>query len=154
MERFWSKVDKTGKCWLWKASTLRGRPTFWIDGRTRRAAQVAYEWEYGPLGEGLELFDECRNSLCVRPSHHYPGTALQRLQKAARARNYKYTAGIIFALMHYQWPKCQWEECGEEIAKVQAGRILPLCQSHLRRYKDAAKHREYQRSRLIKEFAA
>lgn len=74
-DRFWSKVDATGECWLWQASKTRGgygqyrcpRP----DGSVgmKRAHRVSYEAARGPIPEGMTLDHLCRTVACVRPSH-------------------------------------------------------------------------------------
>jgi hypothetical protein len=44
-ERFWSKVDKSGECWLWTAAlTSEGYGVFGIyPGVAKRAHRLAYE---------------------------------------------------------------------------------------------------------------
>ncbi len=68
-ERFWSKVDTTGDCWLWMGATHLGYGKFWLERRQRRAHRVSYEWEHGPVGEGLEVDHLCHNPACVKPGH-------------------------------------------------------------------------------------
>lgn len=72
-ERFWTRVDKSGECWLWVGSLDQdgygkyGRPTM-------RAHIFAYTTEVGPVPDGLELDHLCRNRRCVRPLHLEPVT--------------------------------------------------------------------------------
>jgi hypothetical protein len=68
-ERFWSKVDKSGECWLWRAGTMRGYGIFRIDSGNRVAHRVSYVWENGPIPDGAEVDHMCFNRSCVRPSH-------------------------------------------------------------------------------------
>ena len=89
-ERFWEKVDKTGDCWLWTASTTRGYGQFYVRGRPSpgRAHVIAYELEVGPVPDGLELDhlchtrdescpggDTCPHRACVNPAHLEPVTS-------------------------------------------------------------------------------
>jgi len=76
VNRFWSKVDKTGDCWEWHAKVAsNGYGHFWLEGRNRLAHRVAYEMVVGPIAEGLQLDHLCRNPRCVRPDHLEPVTA-------------------------------------------------------------------------------
>lgn len=74
-ESFWSKVDRSGECWLWKAAkTEKGYGVFGIGGKTFKAHRVAYEMEHGSIPEGLCLLHVCDTPACVRPLHLRPGT--------------------------------------------------------------------------------
>jgi hypothetical protein len=77
--RFWSKVDKSGDCWLWTGSTARGGyPGFFVmrDGIERNvmAHRYAYELLVGPIPDGLQLDHLCRIRHCVNPTHLEPVT--------------------------------------------------------------------------------
>lgn len=87
--RFWSKVDKPSSgvldnsCWEFTgARHPDGYGVFWLDGRSRQAHRVAWEFKYGPIPDGLILLHKCDNPPCVRvdPSgppesdHFYVGT--------------------------------------------------------------------------------
>lgn len=79
IDRFWAKVDKTGDCWLWKAST-NGRPGYGIfrggQGRDKYgssrwvlANRFSYELVVGPIPVGMQIDHRCRTRLCVNPAH-------------------------------------------------------------------------------------
>ena len=79
-ERFWEKVDRRGsdECWPWLASLdaygygqIYGGP---LSPTNRKAHQVAYEINVGPIPSGLELDHTCRNPACVNPAHLEPVT--------------------------------------------------------------------------------
>lgn len=74
LDRFWSKVDKSGDCWEWTAATSGGYGRFGMDGRSWRAHRVAYILILGEFPEGLELDHLCRNKRCVNPAHLEPVT--------------------------------------------------------------------------------
>lgn len=80
--RFWEKVDKNGPvpayrpdlgpCWIWTAGkNIWGYGRFWVKENNRKvqAHRLPYEWENGPMPEGLEPDHLCRVRSCVRPSH-------------------------------------------------------------------------------------
>jgi hypothetical protein len=75
-QRFWSKVDKSGDCWLWISSrNPGGYGTFTVGSRTdgsrttASAHRVAYELAVGPIPDGLTIDHLCRNRACVNPAH-------------------------------------------------------------------------------------
>ena len=78
MERFWSKVDKSGECWEWTAATnSTGYGQFLWNKSPRLAHRVA--WMLHTEADDLlppedKLLHSCDNPLCVRPSHLRVGT--------------------------------------------------------------------------------
>jgi 5-methylcytosine-specific restriction endonuclease McrA len=91
-ERFWAKVDKDGPiplgfpelgpCWTWTAFTYEGRSQFNQGDKLVAPRRWAWINANGPLVDPkLVILSRCRNSLCVRPSHAFPGSA------AAKGRN-------------------------------------------------------------------
>ena len=74
-DRFWEKVDKSGDCWLWTASTKDGQyGCFWMNGRSTFAHRTAWEIHNGPIPDGILVCHTCDTPLCVRPAHLWLGT--------------------------------------------------------------------------------
>ena len=80
LARFWTKVDLSGDCWLWKGCVLKsgGYGSFGIrrDGNSLqlRAHVIAWELTYGPVPDGLVVCHHCDVPACVRPAHLFTGT--------------------------------------------------------------------------------
>ena len=64
-ERFWSKVEKTSTCWLWKGCA----PTIVVKGKRIYAHKLSYSMHFGPIPEGQRVRRVCRDRRCVRPDH-------------------------------------------------------------------------------------
>lgn len=69
MERFWSKVDKSGDCWEWIASRQFGYGRFRFNGGPVGAHRVAWLLLRGAIPAGMTLDHLCRNRGCVNPDH-------------------------------------------------------------------------------------
>ena len=69
MERFWSKVEKSKDCWVWRAACENGYPIFRFEGKSTRAKRVAFILEFGNIPRDQVVASTCRNNLCVNPAH-------------------------------------------------------------------------------------
>ena len=72
--RFWAKVKKTEKCWLWMAPLYKGYGQFSVGGFHVGAHRYAYELLVGPIPAGLVIDHLCRVRNCVNPAHMEPVT--------------------------------------------------------------------------------
>lgn len=71
-DRFWGKVIKTSKCWLWSGGPydLDEYGRFYKgDGTGIPAHRYSYELVYGAIPKGTILHHICRNKRCVKPEH-------------------------------------------------------------------------------------
>lgn len=86
VDRFWSKVDRSGDCWLWTGvPNDSGYGRFAIDSRhVVRAHRFAFELENGPIGPGLDICHHCDTPPCVRALHLFAGTAADNMADCRR----------------------------------------------------------------------
>lgn len=75
LRRFWSKVEKTTSCWIWKGTHFsKGYGAFSITlGKYRSKNVLAHRFSYalvrGPILNNLQIHHICNNTLCVNPAH-------------------------------------------------------------------------------------
>lgn len=104
-ERFWSKVNRAGECWVWTGArnNTGGYGIFRIGGRNAVAHRVAYTWANGPIPEGYEVDHMCFNRGCVNPEHLRLLTHQQNGQNRAGA-NVNSKSGV----RGVYWTQDQW----------------------------------------------
>lgn len=87
--RFWSKVDKSGECWVWLGGKNRnGYGVFRYggkaDGRMVDAHRFSYEITYGVIPAGAFICHHCDNPPCARPDHLFKGSLSDNVLDSAR----------------------------------------------------------------------
>ena len=94
LERFWSKVDRSGgpdACWTWTGARVRGYGQFGLTrGFQVRAHRHSFMLANGDIPDGMCILHACNNPACVNPAHLSVGTQLENMQYAGqcgRTRN-------------------------------------------------------------------
>ena len=88
--RFWSQVEKTPSCWLWRGwVTSAGYGETSVGGRRITVHRLSYTLAHGPIPAGKLIMHTCDVPLCVRPEHLRLGTdAENHADKVAKGRHY------------------------------------------------------------------
>lgn len=91
IQRFWSYVEKSDGCWLWRGTILdSGYGQFKVRGRKYRAHLVSCEIAGSPIPPELQGCHSCDVRACIRPDHIFPGTSAENaadMVQKGRARN-------------------------------------------------------------------
>lgn len=87
---FWSRVDKSGQCWLWVgARTSAGYGHFYIGKLAIYAHRFSWQIINGEIPKGLLICHHCDNPPCVNPNHLFLGTLSDNARdSAAKGRSH------------------------------------------------------------------
>lgn len=109
-ERVWSRVTKTGTCWLWTGgTTTHGYGVLWDGARLEGAHRYFYRTLVGPIAPGHDIDHKCFAPNCVNPEHLRPVTRKQNMEHRSGPR-----AGTSTGVRGVWW----WEERRKYVAQV------------------------------------
>lgn len=86
--KFWSRVDKSGHCWIWQGYTTdEGYGRVGVNGKLVLAHRFAYADKVGPIPDGRLIDHRCMTRACVRPDHLRVATHSENMQNKASAHS-------------------------------------------------------------------
>lgn len=119
MERFWSKVDRSGDCWVWESKNIwsGGYGRIQFRGVSWRAHRWIFLQENGYLPQ--VVMHICDNPSCVRPEHLKGGTiAENNKDRDNKGRHGQYPRDRLCPQGHNDWvPKKRGKWVGRRCAE-------------------------------------
>jgi len=93
-DRLFSRVDKSGECWLWTgAKNNHGYGSIFANGKQSLVHRVSYEMAKGPIPAGMVIDHTCHEPACLKPDHLRAATQKQNMENRAGAPSQS-TTGI------------------------------------------------------------
>lgn len=133
-ERFWSRISKTGGCWIFQGvKDESGYGTVRWDGRMQKAHRVVWQLANGPIPEDKQVLHRCDNPPCVRPDHLFLGDNAANVDdKVAKDRQVRHERSTSAKLTEAQVAEMRhlW---GLNESSLSLSVAFGVCEAHVRR---------------------
>lgn len=94
-ETFWSRVDKSGDCWIWtRMKTRDGYGRFNFNGTLGYAHRISFSLANGGIPDGHHVDHMCHNPACVNPAHLRAATNKQNMEHREGATAANKSSGV------------------------------------------------------------
>jgi hypothetical protein len=97
IKRFWKKVSKQRKCWIWTGGRNRqGYGIFHFIDRDVKAHRFSYALHKSDIPDGMDVLHDCPekdNPSCVNPAHLYIGTDIENGRDRAEKKQMRPPCG-------------------------------------------------------------
>lgn len=94
LRRFFSKVEKTPTCWLWKGATTKsGYGVFSLNKKYIRAHRASYILHVSEIQDDLLVLHSCDVRNCVNPDHLHLGTPQDNIDEMFERNRERFLKG-------------------------------------------------------------
>ena len=114
--RFFSKINYTDTCWLWKGYVMSNGYGSVAKGSSRRkesrtilAHRASWIVHFGPIPEGMFVCHECDIGRCVNPAHLWLGNHQQNMDDMMRKGREAHNIGMFSGERSYK-AKLTWDQ--------------------------------------------
>lgn len=109
IERFESRIDRSGPCHEWTGITRKGYGTMHWNKRRVNVHRLAWELAHGAIPDGAMVLHRCNNRRCVNVAHLYIGNNSDNQRDAVAAgTHYSYYRGRTHCINGHEYKPGSW----------------------------------------------